>query len=86
VLLVPLSGVAAAQAAPTITDQGATTVYYDGAQISGTLTSPDQVIYNLTYGPVGGTQTSPMFGIVGGPGTNLPAGAGGTVTTFSIRM
>src|ERR1700734_9458 len=59
VLLVPLSGVATAQAAPTITDQGATTVYYDGAQISGTLTSPDQwTIYdeatgNSTTGPSG---------------------------------
>jgi hypothetical protein len=37
------------------------------------LTSPDQVIYNLSYGPAGGPQTSPVFGALGGPGTDVPA-------------
>jgi len=71
-LLVPMSGVAEAQTGPTVTDQGATTVYYNGAQISGTLASPDVVIVSVNYGPVGGTQTSPEFGVQAGPGTNAP--------------
>jgi len=64
-----LSGLAAAQ---TVSDLGATTIYYDGAQISGTLTSPDPVIISLTYGPVSGSQTATPFGGPYGPGTNIP--------------
>ncbi|MGD0686621.1 MAG: hypothetical protein ABSA03_16095 [Streptosporangiaceae bacterium] len=72
-LLAPVAAAAPAQV-PTITDLGASTTYYDGVQLNGTLTSNgDSVLYTVMYGPTGGTSTTPMaWNQPSGTGANVP--------------
>lgn len=68
-----LSGIAAAQDPPAITDQGASTIYYNGVHISGTLTSTDTLFATLNYGPVDEPQVNlTAGGFDNPPGTDVP--------------
>ena len=49
-------------ATPSLTDNGATTIYYDGAGVTGSLNSGgDPYLVTLSYGVTGGTQTMPNY-------------------------